>query len=70
MEEKKEEEVEEKEKTAVPNEEKERQLAMMNNRTKRLYEHMEENANKKQKRIDTLKEKAKKASAKKGGDEQ
>ena len=57
----------EEEKTPATNEEKERQLAMMNNR---LYEHMEENANKKQKRIDTLKEKAKKASAKKGGDEQ
>ena len=66
VEEKKEEEVEEKEKTAVPNEEKERQLAMMNNRTKRLYERMEENASKKQKRIDTLKEKAKKANAKSG----
>ena len=58
------------EKAPATNEEKERQLAMMNNRTKRLYERLEENASKKQKRIDTLKEKAKKASAKKGGNEQ
>ena len=59
----------EEEKTPATNEEKERQLAMMNNRTKRLYEHMGENANTKQQPIDTIKEKAKKESAKKGADE-
>ena len=44
-------------------EEKERQMSMMNKRHRRLYEIMEKSANKKEKRVATLKKKAKKASA-------